>query len=102
VVRLPDALIQPIAADDVAAAVCEISQRPPADRVIEIAGPEEFRFDEFIRHGLTAKDDPRTVVADPEARYFGATLDERSLVPDNAVHVGEIRFDDWLAQSARA
>jgi uncharacterized protein YbjT (DUF2867 family) len=100
VVRLPNALIQPIAADDVAAAVCEISQRPPADGVVEIAGPEKFRFDEFIGHGLTAMGDPRTVVADPEARYFGAELHERSLVPDNAVHLGEIRFDDWLAQSA--
>ena len=100
VVRLPNALIQPIAADDVAAAVCEISQRPPADGVIEIAGPEKFRFDEFIGHGLTAMGDSRTVVADPEARYFGAELNERSLVPDNAVHLGEIRFDDWLAQFA--
>lgn len=101
VVRLPNALIQPIAADDVAAAVCEISQRPPADGVIEVAGPEQFRFDEFIRLGLTAMGDPRTVVADPEARYFGAKLDERSLVPgDSAGHLGEIRFDGWLDQSA--
>ena len=100
VVRLPHVLIQPIAADDVAAAVCEISQRPPADGIIEIAGPEQFGFDEFIRQGLISMGDPRTVVADPQARYFGAVLDERSLVPDNAVHVGEIRFNDWLAQSA--
>jgi uncharacterized protein YbjT (DUF2867 family) len=99
-VRLPDALIQPIAADDVAAAVCEISQRPPADGVVEIGGPEQFRFDEFIRRGLMAKHDPRTVVADPKARYFGAELHERSLVPDHAVHLGEIRFDDWVVQSA--
>ena len=100
VVRLPHVLIQPIAADDVAAAVCEVTQRPPADGVVEIAGPEQFRFDEFIQHGLTAKGDPRTVVADPEARYFGAVLDERSLVPDNAGHLGDIRLDDWLAQPA--
>ena len=99
VVRLPHVLIQPIAADDVAAALCEISQRPPADGVIEIAGPEQFRFDEFIGHGLKAQGDLRTVVADPDARYFGAVLDERTLVPDNAVHLGGIRFDDWLAQS---
>jgi uncharacterized protein YbjT (DUF2867 family) len=101
-VRLPDALIQPIAADDVAAAVCEISLRAPADGVIEIAGPEEFPFDEFVRQGLTAKGDPRTVLADPKARYFGAELDERSLLPTNAVHIGEIRFSDWLAQPAGA
>jgi uncharacterized protein YbjT (DUF2867 family) len=98
-VRLAPVLIQPIAADDVAAAVCEISQRPPADGVIEIAGPEPFRFDELIRQDLQAKGDPRTVVADPGARYFGAELQERTLVPTNATHLGGIRFSDWLAHS---
>jgi uncharacterized protein YbjT (DUF2867 family) len=102
VVRLPHVLFQPIAADDVAAAVCEASQRPPADGIIEIAGPEQFRFDEFIRDGLTALGDPRTVVADPEAHYFGAVLEERSLVPDNAVHLGEIRFNESLGPPAKA
>jgi uncharacterized protein YbjT (DUF2867 family) len=101
-VRLPDALIQPIAADDVAAAVCEISLRAPADGVVEIAGPEEFAFDQFVRQGLMAKGDPRTVVADPKARYFGAELQERSLLPTNAVHLGEIRFSDWLEQPPTA
>jgi uncharacterized protein YbjT (DUF2867 family) len=101
-VRLPDALIQPMAADDVAAAVCEISQRAPADRVIEIAGPEELPFDQFVRRGLTAKGDPRTVVADPKARYFGAELHERDLLPANGAHLGEIRFEEWLAESATA
>jgi uncharacterized protein YbjT (DUF2867 family) len=102
VVRLPHVLFQPMAADDVAAALCEISQRSPADGVIEIAGPELFRFEEFIQQALTAKGDPRTVVADPNARYFGTELQERSLVPTNAVHLGEIRFNDWLAQPASA
>jgi uncharacterized protein YbjT (DUF2867 family) len=102
VVRLPHVLFQPIAADDVAAAVCEISQRPPADGVIEIAGPERFRFDEFIQQALTAKGDPRTVVADPKARYFGTELQEDSLVPTNADHVGAIRFNDWVAQATTA
>jgi uncharacterized protein YbjT (DUF2867 family) len=97
-VRIPHVLFQPMAADDVGAAVCEISQRAPADRVVEVAGPEEFRFDEFIQQALTAKGDPRKVVADPEARYFGAELEERSLVPENAEHLGEIRFSEWLAQ----
>jgi uncharacterized protein YbjT (DUF2867 family) len=101
-VRLPHVLFQPIAADDVAAAVCEISQRPPTDGVIEVAGPEQFRFDEFIQQALRAKGDPRTVVADGEAHYFGTELQERSLVPTNAVHLGRIRFNEWLAQSARA
>ena len=99
-VRLPDALLQPMAADDVAAAVCEISQGAPVDGVVEVAGPEEFRFDEFIQQSLRAKGDPRTVVADPEARYFGAQLEERSLVPANAARVGEIRFTDWLERNA--
>jgi uncharacterized protein YbjT (DUF2867 family) len=101
-VRVPDALIQPMAADDVGAAVCEIAQRAPADGVIEIAGPAELSFEEFIRKALTAKGDPRTVVADPKTRYFGAELQERTLLPTNAVRLGEIRFNDWLAQSASA
>ncbi|HEY6770959.1 MAG TPA: SDR family oxidoreductase [Solirubrobacterales bacterium] len=101
-VRLPHVLFQPMAADDVAAAVCEISQRAPADRVVEIGGPEEFHFDEFIQQFLTAKGDPRKVVPDPKARYFGAELEERSLVPESAEHLGEITFEDWLAQSANA
>jgi uncharacterized protein YbjT (DUF2867 family) len=101
-VRLPHVLFQPMAADEVAGAVCEVSQRPPADGGIEVAGPEQFRFDEFIQQALTAKGDPRTVVADPKARYFGTKLQERSLVPTNAVHLGEIRFNDWLARPARA
>ncbi|HET9121347.1 MAG TPA: hypothetical protein VFN72_12530 [Solirubrobacterales bacterium] len=77
--------------------MCEISQRAPADRVIEIAGPEEFRFDEFIQQALEAKGDRRTVVADSKARYFGAELEERSLLPENAEHLGQIKFSDWLA-----
>lgn len=99
-VRLAHVLIQPMAADDVAAAVCEISQRPPAEGVIEVAGPEQFRLDELIHQGLAAKGDQRTVVADPKARYFGADLQERTLLPTNAVHLGETRFSDWLAEPA--
>ena len=99
-VRLAPVLIQPIAADDVAAAVCEISQRPPADGIVEIAGPEQFRLDELIRSGLLARGDTRTVVADPKARYFGAELGEDTLLPGNGAHLGEIRFNDWLAEPA--
>jgi uncharacterized protein YbjT (DUF2867 family) len=73
-----------------------------ADGVVEIAGPEEFRFDEFIRRGLEAKVDPRTVVTDPKARYFGALLQERTLVAGCGAHLGEIRFGDWLAQPTLA
>jgi uncharacterized protein YbjT (DUF2867 family) len=101
-VRLAHVLIQPMAAHDVAAAVCEIVQRPPADGIIEIAGPEQFRLDEFISQGLAAKGDHRTVVADPQARYFGAELGERTLLPTNATYLGAIRFNDWLAQAATA
>jgi len=101
VVRLPHVLFQPIAADDVAAAVCEVAQRAPADGIVEIGGPEQFRFDEFIRDGLAGMGDDSTVVADPDARYFGAVLQERSLVPDKALHLGEIRFKDWQPQPAR-
>ena len=97
VVRLPDVLFQPMAADDVAAALCEISQRSPVDGVIEIAGPDRFRFDEFIQQRLMVKGDPRLVVADPKAPYFGTQLQERSLVPTNAVHLGETHIKDWLA-----
>jgi uncharacterized protein YbjT (DUF2867 family) len=101
-VRLPHVLYQPMAADDVAAFVCETSQGAPTGRIVEIAGPEQFRFDEFIQRALKAKGDPRTVVADPKARYFGAELQERSLLPTDAAHLGETRFDDWLAQAAGA
>jgi uncharacterized protein YbjT (DUF2867 family) len=101
-VRLPDALIQPIAADDVAAAVCEISQRPPAEGVVEVAGPEEFSFDRFVHLGLTAEGDTRAVVADPNARYFGAELQERTLLPASGARLGETRFTDWLAPPATA
>lgn len=96
-VRAPTALIQPIAADDVAAAVCEISRRPPVDGVTEIAGPEQLGFEDFIRRGLEAKGDPRTVVSDPKARYFGAHLQQRDLVAGDGATLGAVRFDDWLA-----
>jgi uncharacterized protein YbjT (DUF2867 family) len=89
-----------MAADDVAAAVCEVSQRAAADGIVEIGGPEQFRFDDFIRDALAASGDSRTVEADPQAPYFGTTLQERSLVPDNAQHLGGIRFADWLREPA--
>jgi uncharacterized protein YbjT (DUF2867 family) len=101
-VRLAHVLIQPIAADDVAAAVSELSQGPPANGIVEVAGPERFRLDELIRHGLTARGDEREVIADPEARYFGAALHERTLLPGDDARHGEIRFRDWLAQPATA
>ena len=72
----------------------------PVNGIVEIAGPQQFRFDEFIRLGLSARRDPREVVADPHARYFGAEVGQRVLVPETDARLGEIRFEDWLAQSA--
>jgi uncharacterized protein YbjT (DUF2867 family) len=99
-VRIPPVLFQPMAADDVANAVCRIAVGPPLKGVVEVAGPQQFRFDELIRLGLRSRHDPREVVADPHARYFGAELGERMLVPDADARLGEIRFEDWLSQAA--
>ena len=99
-VRLPAVLIQPMAADDVATAVGRIAVGAPLNGTVEVAGPEQFRFDELIRQGLGARHDPREVVVDPHARYFGAELGERSLVPVEGATLGEIRFQEWLNQSA--
>jgi uncharacterized protein YbjT (DUF2867 family) len=97
-VRLPSVLIQPMAADDVASAVGRIAVGEPVNGTVEVAGPQQFRFDELIRQGLGARDDPREVVVDPHARYFGAELGERSLIPADAARLGEIRFQEWLKQ----
>ncbi len=99
-VRLARVLIQPIAADDVATAVSELSQGVPANGIVEVAGPEQFRLDELIRQSLAARGDRHEVVADPEARYFGARLHERTLLPEDDARHGETRFHDWLAQPA--
>ena len=97
-VRLPPVLIQPMAADDVACAVLEVAVAEPVNGIVEIAGPEKFRFDELIREGLKGQNDPREVVVDPSARYFGAAVSERTLVPDDGARLGETRFEEWLSQ----
>jgi uncharacterized protein YbjT (DUF2867 family) len=74
----------------------------PLNRIVNIAGPEKFSFDELIRQGLSASNDPREVVADPHARYFGTELSERSLVPGDDAQLGVMRFEDWLSRSADA
>jgi uncharacterized protein YbjT (DUF2867 family) len=99
-VRLAPVLFQPIAPDDVATAVARTALGAPVNGVIEVGGPEQFRFDEMIRDFLASRNDPREVVADPEALYFGAMLAERTLVPEENAIRGETRFDDWLSQSA--
>jgi uncharacterized protein YbjT (DUF2867 family) len=99
-VRIAPVLFQPIAAADVARAVADVALGVPLDGIIEVAGPRRYRFDEFIRLGLAARGDPRVVVADPHARYFGTELGERMLVPEGEARLGEIRFEDWLRYSA--
>ena len=101
-VRLPPVLIQPMAADDVAAAVATTAAGAPLNATIEVAGPDQFRFDELIRQGLGARHDPREVVADPQARYFGAQLGERSLVPAGDARLGATHFTEWLMTQAAA
>ena len=101
-VRLPPVLIQPMASDEVARAVGRIAVGAPVNGIVEIAGPEPFRFDELIRQGLRARNDPREVIADPHAKYFGTELAERSLVPGADARLGEIRFEEWLGQAAPA
>jgi uncharacterized protein YbjT (DUF2867 family) len=101
-VRLAPVLIQPMAADDVARAVGCVAVGSPVNGIVEVAGPEQFRLDELVRRGLSAQHDPREVIADPHARYFGAELGERTLVPGDAARRGETRFEDWLGQPAMA
>ena len=99
-VRLPSVRFQPLAADDVASVVGKVAIGSPLNGIVQLAGPEQFRFDEFIRRGLSARKDPREVVADPHARYFGTELEEHSLVPGNDALLGETRLEDWLSRSA--
>ena len=97
-VRLPPVLIQPMAADDVAKAIGRIAVDAPLNGIVEVAGPEQFRFEELIRQGLRARNDTREVVLDPHARYFGAELGERSLIPAEGARLGEIHLQEWLVQ----
>jgi uncharacterized protein YbjT (DUF2867 family) len=98
-VRLSPALMQPIAADDVAAGLARVVLEPPVNGTVELAGPEPIRMDELCRRLLTAKHDPRQVTADIHVRYFGAELNDRSLTPGENARIGSIRFDDWLSRS---
>ncbi len=99
-VRLPDAPMQPLAADDVAAALADVAVGPPANAILELAGPEMQSMAAFVRRALAAGGDTRTVVADPQARYFGTALDARGLTPDGAnPRLGVTRFEDWLSRS---
>jgi uncharacterized protein YbjT (DUF2867 family) len=99
-VRLAPVAFQPMAADDVAREVARVAVDSPLNGTVEIAGPERFRLDECIRQGLRAWHDPREVIADPNAPYFGAIPGERTLVPDGEARLGQTRFADWLARSS--
>jgi uncharacterized protein YbjT (DUF2867 family) len=98
-VHLPPVRVQPEAADDVAAALADVAESAPVNGIVELAGPEAFRFDELARRVLSARNDPRRVTADVHARYFGAKLDERSLTPGDNARIAPTRFEDWLSQS---
>jgi uncharacterized protein YbjT (DUF2867 family) len=100
-VRLPPALIQPMAADDVASAVASIATNPPVNGTVEIGGPQQFRLDELARLDLAALRDSREVISDPHGRYYGIEVSERALVPDNNARLGETHFETWLTQSAK-
>jgi uncharacterized protein YbjT (DUF2867 family) len=100
-VRLPPALIQPMAADDVASALGKIATNSPVKGTVEIGGPEQFHLDELARRALAALRDPREVISDPHGRYYGIQVSERSLVPDEGAQLGATRFEDWLTQATK-
>ena len=100
-VRLPPVLMQPIASDDVAAVVADAALAEPLNGTFELAGPEPIRQDDLVRQFLKATGDARTVIADPQALYYGIAVDDRSLTPGDNPRLGSTRFADWLAQSHR-
>jgi uncharacterized protein YbjT (DUF2867 family) len=98
-VRLSPAHLQPIASDDVAALVTKVATMAPANGVIELAGPERIGLDDLVRRYFAAKRDPREVVTDIHARYFGTELNDKSLTPGDNPHIGPTSFETWLAQA---
>ena len=99
VIRVSPGLFQPIAADDVAPVVAEVALMAPRNGMVEIAGPDRAPFNEIVARYLKAVGDPREVVRDPEARYFGSRVEERSLVPLGDARLGRIGLDEWLRRS---
>ncbi len=100
VIRLSPALLQPIASDDVAAALADLAVEPPLNGVVEIAGPDACPLDKFARKLLSARGDQRQVIADIHARYFGTELNDRSLTPGERPRLGPTGFDDWLTRAS--
>jgi uncharacterized protein YbjT (DUF2867 family) len=101
-VRLPPILFQPIASDDVAANVADVALAAPRNGIVEIAGPERAPFNEIVARYLKAAGDPREVVSDPEARYWGGRVERHSLVPLGEARLGRIGFDEWFRRSRAA
>jgi uncharacterized protein YbjT (DUF2867 family) len=99
-VRLPEALMQPIVSDDVAAVVADVALAKPLNGTVDLAGPEPIRQDDLVRQYLKATGDMRTVVTDPKALYFGLALNDQSLMPGENPRLGRTRFSDWLSSSA--
>jgi uncharacterized protein YbjT (DUF2867 family) len=99
-VHLPPVLFQPMAADDVATGVARVAEGQPVNGIVEIAGPEQFRVDELVQRRLASLKDARQVIADPNARYGGAKVNQRTLLPGDSPRLGETRFETWLTQPA--
>ena len=91
-----------MAADDVASGVARVAEGSPLNGTVEIAGPEQFRLDELVRGALQARNDPREVIADPQASYFGITPTERTLLPAEGARLGRISYEEWSKQPAAA
>jgi uncharacterized protein YbjT (DUF2867 family) len=100
-VHMPSALIQPMAAEDVASALAQVTLASPLNGIAEVGGPEQFRLDELVRRALGAWHDPREVVTDPLARYYGIAVNERTLIPGKDARIGPTRFETWLAHAGR-
>lgn len=100
-VRLPGALMQPIAADDVAALLADVALGQPLNGMVEIAGPDTIRMDELVRRYLTATHDAKNVTTDASARYYGVEVNDQSLTPGAHPRVGPTHFDEWLRRTAQ-
>jgi uncharacterized protein YbjT (DUF2867 family) len=98
-VPIPPVLVQPISSDDIADALASLALGRPMNRMLEIAGPQQLRFDELAASILVAYEDPRRVVSDPKAPYYGVELGNRSLLPGADARIASARFDDWLRQT---
>jgi uncharacterized protein YbjT (DUF2867 family) len=100
-VRLPAVLMQPIAADDIAAVMADVALAQPLNGTFDLAGPEPIRQDDFVRQFLNATGDARTVITDPTTLYYGITVNDQSLTPSDNARIGPTRFEDWLRRSIR-